>query len=215
MNANWLRNAALLGTLLAVAAAAVTAVHWLTAARSAANERTANAAAVLDILPRARYNNALLDDTRTVDDTALLGLRQPQKIYIARRDGAAVAAILPATARDGYAGDIDLLVGIYADGSIAGVRIIAQRETRGLGAHVTDRHWLREFIGQSLDKLSPQQWHVRKDGGVFDQFTGATVTPRAVTASVQRALHYFAAHRREIFAPKNFSATPTENERRE
>ena len=105
--------------------------------------------------------------------------------------------ILPVVAPEGYSGRIDLLVGIYADGSVAGVRAVSHRETPGLGdkVEIGKSQWVLEFNGKSLSMPVPENWAVKKDGGNFDQFTGATITPRAVVKAVYQSLEYFADHR--------------------
>jgi electron transport complex protein RnfG len=112
-----------------------------------------------------------------------------------------VAAIIPVTAPDGYTGAIDLIVGVNADGSIAGVRTLSHKETPGLGDKVDLKKsdWILGFNGRSLDNPKPRGWAVKKDKGVFDQFTGATITPRAVIAATLRALQYADANSATLF----------------
>ena len=136
----------------------------------------------------------------------LLELREPRAGYrVIQPDGEAqsvTGVILPATARDGYSGDIRLLVGVQADGRIAGVRTVGHRETPGLGDKIERKKsdWILDFNGRALGDPAFKQWTVRKDGGVFDQFTGATVTPRAVVTAVRRTLEYVQSHRDTLFA---------------
>jgi len=108
---------------------------------------------------------------------------------------------LPTVAPDGYSGDIKLIVGINLDGTIAGVRALSHKETPGLGDKVDLRksNWILNFNGRSLLQPSIEQWAVKKDGGTFDQFTGATITPRAVVKSVKKALLFFQQQRDVIF----------------
>lgn len=197
-----LRNAALLGLIAICVAVALAGTQFLTGDEIAAQRRAAEARAYNEILPPGRYDNALLDDFRLVDDRELLGLQQPRKLLVARLAGKAQAVIVPATAPDGYGGAIDLIVGINADGSIAGVRVVAHKETPGLGDNVEIRksRWIEGFTGRSLGDPAPERWTVKKDGGAFDQFTGATITPRAVTAAIRRALQYFEANRATLLA---------------
>jgi electron transport complex protein RnfG len=197
-----LRNAALLGLIAIAVAVALAGTQFLTGDEIAAQRRAAEARAYNEILPPGRYDNALLDDFRLVDDRELLGLQQPRKLLVARLAGKAQAVIVPATAPDGYGGAIDLIVGINADGSIAGVRVVAHKETPGLGDNVEIRksRWIEGFTGRSLVDPAPERWAVKKDGGAFDQFTGATITPRAVTAAIRRALQYFEANRATLLA---------------
>ncbi|HET8791735.1 MAG TPA: RnfABCDGE type electron transport complex subunit G, partial [Modicisalibacter sp.] len=96
-----------------------------------------------------------------------------------------------------YSGDISLLVGIDANGELTGVRVLSHRETPGLGDKIEVRKsdWITQFAGLSLGNPPIEQWAVKKDGGVFDAFTGATITPRAVIGAIKRSLEYFASHR--------------------
>ena len=116
--------------------------------------------------------------------------------------------ILPATARDGYSGDIRALVGVRRDGSVAGVRVVAHRETPGLGDKVDLRKsdWILDFNERSLGNPALSGWNVAKEGGVFDQFTGATVTPRAVILATRRALEYATLNAASLFETEADSA---------
>jgi electron transport complex protein RnfG len=106
------------------------------------------------------------------------------------------------TARDGYSGDVNLIVGVNVDGTIAGVRALSHRETPGLGDKVDLKKsdWILGFNGKSLVNPTLARWTVKKDEGEFDQFTGATITPRAVVAATLRALQYAQANKTAIFA---------------
>jgi Na+-translocating ferredoxin:NAD+ oxidoreductase subunit G len=189
--------------LLTLAALLLAALQFYAQPHIAANESRVAARTLLRILPAGNYDAAQPQDFVDVADTAQLGLRVPAKIYIARQRGLAVAVVLPATARGGYGGDIDLLVGIRQDGNITGVEILAHHETPGLGDRIEPNksHWLENFFGKSLRNPPPKQWRVQPDGGVFDAFTGATITPRAVTNTVRNTLEYFAAHREQLLQP--------------
>jgi electron transport complex protein RnfG len=166
--------------------------------------------ALLEIIPKSRHNNSMLEDAHSIDDHELLGLRTDKRYYIARQDGAPVAVIFPATAREGYTGDLDLIVGINVDGTIAGVRVLSHRETPGLGDAVDRKksRWIDGFIGKSLVNPTIDLWKVKKDKGVFDQFTGATITPRAVTKTVLQTLQYFDQNRHVILPFKSALTTP-------
>jgi electron transport complex protein RnfG len=130
-----------------------------------------------------------------------LKLAEPRPIYRARRDGRVETVLVPARAPDGYSGDIELLVGVWRDGSIAGVRVLRHRETPGLGDAIDHRKsdWVNDFVGRSLGDPSRERWTVQRDGGAFDQFTGATITPRAVVQATARVLEYVEAHHEAIF----------------
>jgi electron transport complex protein RnfG len=196
------RNALLLASFAALTTAAIAATFLGTRERIADNRHAAEERALLEVVPRSRHDNSMLHDTVTIDDSALLGLYGPRQAHIARLRGEPVAVILPAIARDGYGGDIELIVGINVDGSIAGVRVLAHKETPGLGDKVSrsKSDWIESFTGKSLGNPPEELWGVKKDQGIFDQFTGATITPRAVTATVKRALQYFSANRSALLA---------------
>ena len=103
-------------------------------------------------------------------------------------------------APDGYAGPISIVIGLSRDGDILGVRVISHVETPGLGdkIEITKSKWVLSFDGKSLDNLTLEQWAVKKDGGVFDQFAGATITPRKVVQAIRRGLEFYRAHQAEL-----------------
>jgi len=196
-----LKNAAVLGLFAIVTVGAVTLLQQGTAERIQAAERAAQVRALGEILPAGSYDNHLLDDSVPIQDR-LLGNKSPLPAYVAIRDGRPSAVILQAIAPDGYSGAIHLLVGIHADGRVAGVRVIGHRETPGLGDKIelAKSRWIRSFEGKSLSSPEADGWAVKKDRGEFDQFAGATITPRAVVGAVHRALQYFDAHKAELLA---------------
>lgn len=201
------RNAVLLATIALFCAAVVALTNELTAQRIASNEAAARLRTINALLPPARYDNALLRDTVQVRDAVLLGSDKPVTVYRARLQGQPVAVVLSGVAPAGYSGDIVLLVAINADGTLAGVRVTKHRETPGLGdaidAYRSD--WIRSFDGRSLQSPSSSGWRVRKDGGEFDQFTGATITPRAVVDAVHKVLLFYANNERRLFASGELS----------
>lgn len=162
------------------------------------------------ILGDAAYDNDPLTDTVFVRDPEYLGTDEPLAAHRVRRNGEPVAVLLNAVAPDGYSGAIRLLVAIDAQGTLIGVRVLEHRETPGLGDFVEERRtdWIRQFDGRSLDAPPPARWEVRKDGGDFDQYTGATVTSRAVTHAVRDALACFTRHRAELLAAPSPADAP-------
>ena len=206
------RMAAAAGLLVvfAVAGALLVAATWrATAERIEANERAFLLRALEDVLPEGGHDNALAEDVVQVTDEELLGTPAPVNVYRARRDGAPVAVVMTPVAPDGYSGPIRLLVGIRADGTVSGVRVVSHRETPGLGdkIEVERSDWILDFAGRRLGAPPAEDWAVKRDGGVFDQFTGATITPRAVVKAVKNALIYFQAHREELLdAPAEAAA---------
>ena len=198
------KNAVGLAIFAVVTAGAIALAQTLTADRIAYNIKAAEARALNEILPASSYDNDLLNDTMNVDkrfNQQLLGpLPDSAVIYRARNNGEVSAVILPAVAPDGYTAEIDLIVGVKSDGTLAGVRVVAHRETPGLGdkVEIKKSDWITSFEGKSLGRPAPEQWAVKKDGGSFDQFTGATITPRAVVRAVKRALKFFEMYRDEL-----------------
>jgi electron transport complex protein RnfG len=158
---------------------------------------------VAQTLPAGSYDNDLIRDARRLPADPLLGLKRPGLAYPASHGGDTTAVVLEAVAPDGYSGEIRLLVGILADGRVAGVRVVSHRETPGLGDYIDSLRsdWIKQFDGRGLADPAAEQWKVKKDGGRFDYRAGATITPRAVVKAVRKALEYFAAHRAELLAP--------------
>ncbi len=139
------------------------------------------------VLPADRYNNRLQDRCFVVRAPALG--KGEHRVYIAEQDGTPVAAVLETTAPDGYSGAIQLLVGADFSGTVLGTRVTEHHETPGLGDKIELRlsDWITGFSGKKIQGDNDSHWAVKKDGGDFDQFTGATITPRAVVNAVKRA----------------------------
>jgi len=164
------------------------------------NERQTLLAAINALVDSSEYDNDILTDVLVLGKTKRLGTKEDTIAYRARKDGQAVAVIFTSIAPNGYSGKIKLLVGIYADGSLAGVRVIQHKETPGLGDKINERKsdWILTFNGLSLVNPVESKWKVKKDGGQFDQFTGATITPRAIVEAVKQSLYYFENNRSEL-----------------
>ncbi len=184
-------------------AALITGTREATHEAIATNEHQRLLGELAAVLPPALYDNDPAADTLTLA-AAELGSTQPITVYRARRGGEPAALALTSVAPDGYSGPIRLLIGIRADGTLLGVRVTAHRETPGLGDPIELRrsNWVLGFNEQSLDDPRPEQWKVKRDGGKFDQFTGATITPRAVVKAVHGTLLYFARERAALFSRK-------------
>lgn len=203
-----LRNSLVLGLFAVVTVGVVALTRVGTAERISAAEQAAQTRILAEILPPHSHDNRLSDNALTLQD-ALLGSPQPQPAWLALKDGRPSAVILQAIAPDGYSGSIRLLVGVQADGRLAGVRVLQHKETPGLGDKIelNKNPWVLDFNGKSLEDPGEAGWAVQKDQGDFDQFAGATITPRAVVKAVHRALQYVDAHRTELFgAPAEESA---------
>ena len=166
------------------------------------SEAAARLSLFRQIVPQSMHNNDLLKDTLTIAPNDLLGNKQPTIANRARIDNKPAAVIIEAIAHDGYSGDIKLLIAIKADGSISGVRVLAHKETPGLGDYIdiAKDNWIKLFDNESLLKTTEPQWKVKKDGGEFDYMAGATITPRAIVKAVHKALQYFEANKQSLFA---------------
>lgn len=186
-----------------VAAGLLAGTHGLTRETIEATERAARQAFISQTLPAGGFDNDLIADARPLPADPLLGLKRPGQAYLAKKAGMPVAVVLEVIAPDGYSGEIRLLVGVLADGSVSGVRVTEHRETPGLGDYIDKARgdWIDQFAGKSLANPPAVAWRVHKDGGRFDYLAGATITPRAVVKAVRKALEYFAAHRDTLLAP--------------
>ena len=152
-----------------------------------------------EVLPAGFADNDLLKDNIKIADES----GQAVTIYRARKAGAMQGAVFQTSAR-GYAGEILVLIGIDTQGKLLGARVIKHHETPGLGDKIeaSKSKWINDFEGKSLESPPADKWAVKKDGGVFDQFAGATITPRAVVKAVKQGMTFYATHRDEILAPK-------------
>ena len=177
-------------------------VFDITRAPIEASEKEARLALFKEILPESTYDNDLLKDTVEIAPNEQLGNRQPTIANIAKLNNKTAGVILEAIAHDGYSGDIKLLIAIRADGSISGVRVLAHKETPGLGDYIdiARGNWIKLFNDESVNKTPAVQWQVKKDGGKFDYMVGATITPRAVVKAVFKALQFYDANKTTLFA---------------
>jgi len=183
--------AAILGAFAAGGVGLVAITHELTGERIAANERAAMLDKVGAIIPAGRMDNDPITDRIEVSNPDLLG-SAATSVYRVRSGGEPVAVILDPMVPDGYAGPIKLLVSVLGDGTLGGVRVLAHHETPGLGDLIEEAKsdWILGFSGKSLGNPPVEKWKVKRDGGAFDQFTGATITPRAIVKAVKGALQY-------------------------
>ena len=163
-----------------------------------------------EVLPRTEYDNALLEDTITLPPTPELNLSEPSTLYRARKAGQPVALVFEAAAPDGYAGKIRLVIAIRSSGQVAGVRVTQHKETPGLGDYIElkkdknkARPWITQFQGMSLAEVTDKEWKVKKDGGRIEYYAGATVTPRAVSKAIFKAVKWAEANQNQLFTTKD------------
>jgi len=182
------------------------------------SEAEARLALFRQILPDEHYygnakskdDDSLLNNVVEIAPNDLLGNKTPSKAYIAKQDHKFAAVILEAIAHDGYSGDIKLLIAIRADGTVSGVRVLAHKETPGLGDYIDIAHgnWIKLFDNESVEKTPVEQWKVKKDGGKFDYMVGATITPRAVVKAVAKALQFYEQNRQLLQEQPAQQSTP-------
>lgn len=188
-----LTSAGKLSLFVLISIALLLTVRYFTAPVIAKAEKENLLATFEEVLPAAIYNNNPLKNTKLIKDRAyldLLGANETVNVYRAFKDAAPAGVIFTTVAPDGYSGNIFILVGILANGEVSGVRVLKHSETPGLGDKIelTKNDWILSFNGKQLTDKNRQDWAVKKDGGEFDQFTGATITPRAVVNAVKGAL---------------------------
>jgi electron transport complex protein RnfG len=195
-------TALILAAFTVVGTAILSGTFEATKAPIAESERQAKLHLLSQVMPANLHDNDLLTDNLDLPATPELGLKSGAKIYRARMKGAPAGVVLEAVAPDGYSGEIKLLIGVAVDGSLTGVRVLAHKETPGLGDYIELAHgdWIKNFDGQSLAKIPDEGWKVKKDGGQFDYMTGATITPRAVVKAVHKALKYYEQSHEQLFA---------------
>ncbi|MCB1879246.1 MAG: electron transport complex subunit RsxG [Gammaproteobacteria bacterium] len=187
--------------LFAVAGVGLVAVvNDQTKTRIAANERQALLDQLNALVPANTIDNDIVSDVVSVSDPERLGGKETQ-VYLGRKAGKPVAAVFTSIVPDGYSGPIKMLVAVRTDGSLGGVRVVSHKETPGLGDKVEERKsdWIYSFENKSLENPPLAKWKVKKDGGVFDQFTGATITPRSIVHTVKNTLIYFRDHGMSLF----------------
>ncbi|MDQ7015701.1 MAG: electron transport complex subunit RsxG [Gammaproteobacteria bacterium] len=192
-----------IGTLL------IAGTEAITHERIAENHRQLLLKSLHTLVPKERMDNDPYRDKILIQAASLS--KNPTPVYRVRKEGKPVAVILSPVAPDGYSGSITLLVGIYLDGTLAGVRVSSHRETPGLGDGIESQRsdWILGFNGKSLHNPTQKGWAVKRDNGQFDQFTGATITPRAVVKAVYKTLLYFQTHQEMLFNTPTATATAT------
>jgi electron transport complex protein RnfG len=203
-----IRSSVLLGIIALLGTVLLAGVNELTRERIIEQEKRRVLQQLNEIVPTALYNNDLLADKIEINEQAFFRHPAAVTVYRARMNNQPVAVMMIVTAPDGYNGDIRVLAGIAANGTVFGVRVISHRETPGLGDPIEfeKSDWILGFNNTSLQNPDPDGWAVKKDGGQFDQFTGATISPRAVVRVIHSTLAYFEANRQMLFD------TPAETE---
>jgi electron transport complex protein RnfG len=188
----------LLGLVTLVAAALLVVADRLTREPIALRQAEDLKASLAQVVPESLHDNDLVADALTIEPAQ----GAPVRVYRGLRDGAVTAVAFQVTGQ-GYGGAIQVILGLDPQGRMLGARVLSHKETPGLGdkIEVAKDGWILAFDGRSLGDPPEDRWAVKKDGGDFDQFSGATITPRGVVRAIKGGLLLFAAHRDTLLAP--------------
>jgi electron transport complex protein RnfG len=197
-----LQNGLILAAVAAVCTALVALTFVMTREQIAANEQQFLEQSLTPVLAGVSFDNSLPATAATIAAPHELPGKENALVYRALNKGQPVAAVFVITAPDGFSGPIKMLVGIDASGKITGVRALEHKETAGLGdqIEVERSDWILQFSGTSLERPTRANWTIQRDGGEFDQMTGASVTSRAAVNAISQTLQYFEANHAAIFA---------------
>ncbi|WP_044555843.1 electron transport complex subunit RsxG [Shewanella piezotolerans] len=197
-----LKNGLLLGLFALLCTGLVAIVNQLTYAKIKQQEQIELSRVLHQIIPDEIHDNELTEHCITIQDSDFLGTTQPLPAYIATRNGDGVAIAIETVAPDGYNGNIKIIIGLNKAGEVLGVRTLSHQETPGLGDKIELRKsdWVTKFNGLTVSSEKDKRWHVKKDGGQIDQFTGATITPRAYVNAVKLATLYFNEHKQKLLS---------------
>jgi electron transport complex protein RnfG len=194
------------GLILAVVAAICTTLVALTfnmtRERIAANEQAFLRQSLAPVLAGISFDNDLSTAAFVLRAPHVLPGTEDAVIYPLFAGSMPVAGLFVVTATDGFAGSIKLLIGIDFEGVVTGVRALEHNETPGIGdlIDVSRSDWIHIFAGASLEAPARDAWAIKRDGGAFDQLTGASVTSRAVVNAIDLTLRYFEVNREQVFA---------------
>lgn len=202
------KNSQILAIFAIICTAIVGLVNELTKDEIKAQEQLQLLNTLHSIIEPNRYDNDITRDCVSLSSPLLGNSTNDKKIqtaYIARQNNQAIAIAMTSTAPDGYNGNIELIIAINMNDTVSGVRVLKHQETPGLGDKVELRksNWINSFTGKKLLSENDNRWAVTKDNGIFDQFTGATITPRAVVKAVRKTLVYFKDNKHSLLTRPN------------
>ena len=209
------KNGLILAAFAAVCVGLIAITYFITRDTIEGEMKAALARTLDQLVPASEYNNDVHHDCTLIAPNSDLGNPSPRQVYRMFDDQRPVALVMETVAPNGYSGKISMVLGVYYDGTIAGLRVTDHKETPGLGdkVDIQKSDWVLSFEGKSLQNPDIEQWKVKKDGGAFDAFTGATITPRAVVAQVAKTLEYFNENKDALFhAPKNCQSVSKDNQ---
>ncbi|MDK9705230.1 MAG: RnfABCDGE type electron transport complex subunit G [Sulfuritalea sp.] len=201
------RTAAILLAFTLVFTALMAGTYKATEPMVAASALAEKLRLIGEVLPPGQYDNDLMADAITLPPVPALALDDETRLWRARRNGVPVALVFEAAARDGYSGRIGLILAVNANGRLLALRVTSHKETPGLGDYIDPKKdknkalpWIAQFSNMGFDSVPPKKWRVKKDGGRFDQMSGATISARAVTNASGRALAWAMENRDKLFA---------------
>lgn len=196
------KNGGILALFALLSTSLVAVTHLMTADKIEEQQQKQLLKILNQVVPTANHDNELYKSCTLLTNEAALGTTTPMPAYIAEKNGQKTGMAIEAIAPDGYSGAIKLIVGLDQLGVVTGVRILSHNETPGLGDKIETRvsNWIDSFTGKKVNGADDAHWAVRKDGGEFDQFTGATITPRAVVGAVKRVSLYYQNNQAALFA---------------
>jgi len=197
-----MQSGLILAAIAAICTALVALTFYATKGRIAANEQAFLEQSLTPVLSGISFDNSLPASALVIPSPHALPGSDSAVVYRAMNQDMPVAAVFVVSAPDGFSGPIKLLIGIDAAGVVTGVRAIEHKETAGLGDQIeaSRSDWILQFAGTSLDEPVSTAWTIRRDGGAFDQLTGASVTSRAAVNAIIQTLQYFEYNRDKIFA---------------
>jgi electron transport complex protein RnfG len=198
------KNTKILALFAIACTLAVSLVSELTKDRIKIQEQQQLLRTLHSIIEPSRYDNDIANDCIMITAPEL-GSDKVKAAYIARKSGQVVAIAMTSTAPQGYNGNIDFIMAINLDGTVSGVRVLKHQETPGLGDKIEIRKsdWINSFTDKKMLSEEDSRWAVSKDNGMFDQFTGATITPRAIVKGVKSTLNYFNSNKPSLLARPN------------
>ncbi len=193
------RNGLILAGFAIATTALVAVTNWLTADEIIKQQQLQLQQVLNQVVPKSLHDNELYASCMMLPSQTSV-TDNPLPAYLATQNGQASAIAIETYAPDGYNGAIKLIVGLDINGAVLGARVLNHNETPGLGDKIDTRvtDWILSFAGKTLTESNQADWAVRKDGGKFDQFTGATITPRAVVKAVKNTVRYYQTHQDEI-----------------
>ena len=201
-----MRTAAIMLAFTLVFTALMAGTYKLTEPMVAASAAAEKLRLIAEVLPPELHDNDLMKDALALAPQKALAMDDDSRLWRARKDGRPVAVVFEAAARDGYSGRIGLILAVGADSRLLALRVTGHKETPGLGDYIDPkkdrnkaRPWITQFNGLGFAEVPREKWRVKKDGGRFDQMSGATISARAVTNAGRRALDWAVQHREKLF----------------